>query len=87
MFSFMRWQESHYFGKILSVGSGSFVLQDPHVGTRTFLITDKTYIGKWRTKLSAPNVGDEVFVVGEKTPDNLIEAFGVRVVDPKFKKK
>ena len=44
VFSYAKWHDVNYFGKVLSVQENSVIISDLKVGERTILITDKTII-------------------------------------------
>ncbi len=86
-FSFSRWQENHYFGKVVSASGTTFSIDDKKIGVREIKITTETSIKKGRESLSLPSVGDEVFVIAKKWVSGDIEALWVRVIEERFKKK
>ena len=81
---FMRWDESQYFGKILSMTESGFVISDVKTKERVIDTTDQTVIKKGiRREQGALRVGDQVIVIGSTAFDGHVQASLVRVVEVK----
>lgn len=82
--SFSKWNQAHYFGRVISVNDASFEIADKKSGTRKILITENTKMEKGRQTVVHLNVGENVIVIAKKGNAGEVEALGVRVVDEKI---
>ena len=79
VFSFLRFREAHYFGKVSEVKETSFLIQDKKTGSREIWTDDQTRIREGRGVRSAVLPGENVIVIGSKDLEGKITAKEIRI--------
>ncbi|MFA6193295.1 MAG: DUF5666 domain-containing protein [Parcubacteria group bacterium] len=78
-----RWASGQYFGEIIEMNGGSFVIHGRGDDSLTFLITERTVIKKGtETIKDALQIGDRVIVFGPLDSNGRVESQLIRVFDP-----
>ncbi|MEK7649875.1 MAG: DUF5666 domain-containing protein [Patescibacteria group bacterium] len=80
--NYLRWQGSQYFGEVLRMTEGGFVVSDIKVGERTIDVGQETVVRRGRQEQDdGLQVGDRVMIVGESTPSGHIRAGLIRIIE------
>ena len=78
-----RWAGGQYFGEIIEMNGGSFVIQGRGNERLVVLITEQTVIKKGtETIKDALQIGDRVIVFGPLDKKGRIESQFIRIFDP-----
>jgi hypothetical protein len=78
-----RWAGGQYFGEIIEMNGGSFVIQGRGNDRLTVLITERTVIKKGtETIKDALQIGDRVIIFGPLNKKGRVESQLIRIFDP-----
>jgi hypothetical protein len=78
-----RWAGGQYFGEIIEMNGGSFVIQGRGNDRLTILITERTIIKKGtETIKDALQIGDRVIIFGPLDKKKRVESQLIRIFDP-----
>lgn len=81
--SYLRWTEVQYFGEIIEVKDGSFLIKTGEDGERLILMNQSTNLRRGREFLEEKlQIGDYVIIVGSPNQDGSVEARVIRLVKP-----
>ena len=81
--SFFRFRAAHYFGTVTNITNQQLVIADKKVGTREFIITDKTQIRSGKKVQDNLSVGQDVMIVAKQVGTSSLEALEIRVFEPR----
>jgi hypothetical protein len=76
-------QRSQLFGEIVHLGVDHFVIADPKSGERKIYIPAGMVVKKGRETVQSLTTGDPVVVITRTTPNGLLEAAFVRIIEQK----
>lgn len=80
--SYIRWTEIQYFGEIIEIKDGDFLIKTGEDGEKLILTNQHTDIRRGRLLEEKLQIGDYVIVVGSVNQDGFVEARVIRVVNP-----
>ena len=81
--SYMRWQEEqHYFGEIVRLTDGGFVISDAKSKESIIDLGEQTMV-RLGTRIlqNGLQVGDHVIVIGKRSADGHVKAALIRIVE------
>jgi hypothetical protein len=85
-FSYLRFREAHYFGRVSELREKSFLIEDKKIGSREIWVNDETKIVEGRNKREDVLIGERVIVIGQKDVEGKIVAKDIRVFKEQLKK-
>lgn len=85
-FSYLRFSESHYFGRVSELREKSFLIEDKKIGSREIWVDDTTRIMEGRNTRETVVLGEIVIVIGQQDLEGKIIAKDIRVLKEQLKK-